>query len=306
MKTIGRIFGLLLLATLILAGCGKAGGAAAGKKRTIVATYSVLASIVGELAGGAFTVITSIPNGLDPHEWEPSAKDIEALMKADVVVENGIGLEGGMEKTLQKVRASGVKLFTASSAITVRTVKAGEGIPSGDPDQASGAEDPHLWLDPVAMKEVVGSLAAYLKSTFGVDLTSRASVLSNKLDALDAEIRSEVSQVPVERRRLVTGHESMGYFAQRYGFKLAGAIIPSLSTQAEVSAAQMSALRKLILENHVPAVFTELGTPPAVAETLAREAHVKAISLTTHSLPADGSYFTFMRDIARTITEGLQ
>lgn len=306
MKTIGRIFGLLLLATLILAGCGKAGDAAAGKKRTIVATYSVLGSIVGELAGGAFTVITSIPNGLDPHEWEPSAKDIEALMKADLVVENGIGLEGGMEKTLEKVRAAGVKFFTASSAITVRTVKAGEGIPSGDPDQAPGAEDPHLWLDPVAMKRVVGSLAGYLKSAFGADLAGRASALSGKLDALDAEIRSEVSRIPPEKRLLVTGHESMGYFAQRYGFKLVGAIIPSLSTQAEVSAAQMSALRKLILENHVAAVFTELGTPPAVAEALAREAHVKAISLTTHSLPADGSYFTFLRDIARTITEGLQ
>jgi ABC-type Zn uptake system ZnuABC Zn-binding protein ZnuA len=98
----------------------------------------------------------------------------------------------------------------------------------------------------------------------------------------------------------------MGYFAERYGFKLVGAIIPSLSTQAEVSAAQMSALTKLILENHVPSVFAELGTPSAVAEALAREARVKTVSLTTHSLPADGSYFTFMRDIARTITGGLQ
>jgi zinc/manganese transport system substrate-binding protein len=306
MKMLFRIFVLMLLATLLLAGCFRGKGTAAQSSRTIVATYSVLASIVSELVGKTFTVTTAIPNGLDPHEWEPSAKDIEAIMKADLVVENGIGLEGGMDKTLAQARKAGVKFFTAADAITVRTVGPGEGIPSDDPDQAVGAEDPHLWMDPMAMKEVVSALASYLQKTFGVDLTARAKDLGARLDELDGEIRAEVAPLPTENRRLVTGHESMGYFAQRYGFKLVGAIVPSLSTHAEVSAGELAALKKLIQENRVKAVFTELGTPPAVAEALAREARVKVVSLTTHSLPPDGSYFTFMRDIARTITEGLR
>ncbi|HTX73509.1 MAG TPA: metal ABC transporter substrate-binding protein, partial [Rectinemataceae bacterium] len=107
-------------------------------------TYAILGSVVGELAGADFRVTSLIPNGLDVHEWEPSAKDIETLDSADLVVENGLGLEGGMEKALAQARAVGRRFFTASDHITVRHVGEGEGIPSGDPDQAVGAADPHL------------------------------------------------------------------------------------------------------------------------------------------------------------------
>jgi zinc/manganese transport system substrate-binding protein len=107
-------------------------------KPSIVVTYSILGSVVKALVGDQASVTVSIPNGLDPHEWEPSAKDIEAINKADLVIENGLGLEGGMQKTLESARASGVKFFTASDHIDVRHVGAGEGIPSGDPDQVLG------------------------------------------------------------------------------------------------------------------------------------------------------------------------
>jgi zinc/manganese transport system substrate-binding protein len=279
---------------------------AAGSKKQIVATYSVLGSVVSELAGDAFTVVTAIPNGMDPHEWEPSAKEVESYMKADLIVENGLGLEGGMEKTLDQARKSGVKFFTCSDHITIRTVKPGQGLPTGDPDQEAGAQDPHLWMDPVAMKSIVNDLAPIIKQSFGVDVSARANKLAAELDALDADIKAEVATLPVEKRRLVTGHESMGYFAERYGFILVGAIIPSLSTQAEVTAGEMSKLKKQIQANKVPAIFVELGTPAAVTEALAREAKVKAVPITTHSMPADGSYFTFMRNLARTVVESLR
>ena len=98
----------------------------------------------------------------------------------------------------------------------------------------------------------------------------------------------------------------MGYFAQRYGFKLVGAVIPSITSQAEVSAADLAALKKLIEENKVKAIFTELGTSPAVADAIGKETGVKVIELTTHSLPADGSYFTFERNMAKVIVDGLK
>ena len=107
-------------------------------------------------------------------------------------------------------------------------------------------------------------------------------------------------------RKLVTGHESMGYFAQRYGFKLVGVIIPSLSSQAEVSAADLAALKKAIQDNQVKAIFTELGTSPAVAKAIGDETGVKVVELTTHALPSDGSYFTFMRNLANVITNALK
>jgi zinc/manganese transport system substrate-binding protein len=243
---------------------------------------------------------------LDPHEWEPSAKDIETINKADLVIENGLGLEGGMQKTLQVARDNGVKFFTASDYITVRHVGTGEGIPSGDPDQAIGAADPHLWMDPLNMKSIVSALAPVLMKDFGLDVSSQAAILENQLDALNSEVASTVATVPQDDRKLVTGHESMGYFAQRYGFKLVGVIVPSISSQAEVSAADLATLKTAIIDNQVKAIFTELGTSPAVSKAIGDETGVKVVELTTHALPDDSSYFTFMRDIASVITNALK
>jgi zinc/manganese transport system substrate-binding protein len=246
-----------------------------------------------------------MPNGQDPHEWEPSAKDIEAIMQADLIVQNGLGLEGGMEKALAQAREAGVPFFTASEHIAVRKVGPGEGVPTGDPDQAAGADDPHIWMDPLALKAAVAALAVQLKADLGLDVGERAASLAARLDALNADLAAIVAKLPEARRRLVTGHESLGYFAQRYGFKLVGAIIPSLTSQAEVSAADMASLKALIAQNQVAAIFSELGTPPQVAQTIGEEAGVKVVELATHSLPADGSYFTFMRNLTTGIVGGL-
>jgi len=297
--------GGLLLFSLISISCQPTGNVSPGKK-SIVVTYSILGSVVKDLVGDKANVIVSIPNGQDPHDWEPSAKDIEIINKADLVVRNGLGLEGGLEKTLAIAENNGVKFFTASDHITVRHVGAEEGIPSGDPDQAIGAADPHLWMDPLTLKSVVSALADELKKSLNMDVTGQTADLGNRLDNLNKQVTDTVAVIPVIDRKLVTGHESMGYFAQRYEFKLVGVIIPSLTSQAEVSASELAALKKTIQDNQVKAIFTELGTSPAVAETIGKETGVKVIELTTHALPTDGSYFTFMNNLAKVITGGLK
>ncbi len=277
-----------------------------GAKKSIVVTYAVLGSVVKELVGDKATVTVSVPNGLDPHEWEPSARDIETINKADLVIENGLGLESGMQKTLEVARNAGVKFFTASDYITVRYVGPGEGIPSGDPDQTIGAPDPHLWVDPVAMKSVVGALVPVLMKDLNLDITVPAADLQKRLDNLNTEMANIVAQVPPEDRKLVTGHESLGYFAQRYHFKLVGVIIPSLSSQAGVSAADLAVLKKSIVDNQARAIFSELGTSPAVARAIGGETGVKVVELTTHGLPGDGSYATFIKNLATVITNALR
>jgi zinc/manganese transport system substrate-binding protein len=296
----------LLVFSVALVGCQRPPGRAPAAGRTIVVTYAILGSLVKDLVGSSLPVTVEIPNGLDPHEWEPSAKDVEAVNRAALVVENGLGLEGGMEKTLGAARAAGVPFFTASHFVTIRKVGAGEGLPSGDPDQAAGADDPHLWMDPVAMRQVVDGLAGEVEKRFGVDVSSRKNDLDARLTALDAEVRARVGELPRESRRLVTGHESLGYFAQRYGFALVGAIIPSLSTQAEVSAAQLAALKRILVANPVHTIFTETGTPKAVVDALANDLKVRAVAIATHALPADGSYFTFLRSLSQTVCDALQ
>ncbi len=296
----------LTLILVLLSACSPVSNAPQGGKKTIVVTYSILGSVVKDLVGDQATVIVPMPNGQDPHEWEPSAKDIETINKTDLIVQNGLGLEGGMERALAQAEADGVKTFVASDHITVRKVGQGEGIPSGDPDQSVGASDPHLWMDPLTMKQVVAALADQVKADLGLDVSSQATDLENRLDALNSEIAAQVATLPPANRKLVTGHESMGYYAERYGFKLVGAIIPSLTSQAEVSAADMATLKALIQENQVKAIFTELGTPKSVADAIGAETGVKVITLTTHSLPLDGSYFTFLRNLTQVIVEGLR
>lgn len=291
MSRIARRASLALLVVASLATIASCAKPASPGRRTIVVTYSILGSAVKDLVGDSFDVVVLIPNGLDPHDWEPSAKDIEAVDKASLVVENGLGLEEGMQKALSGAKKSGVKVFTASDHIMARTV--GE------------SEDPHLWTDPVIMQAVVDALADEIEADFTVDLSKRRADLDGRLIALDAEIASSVAKLPAPRRVLVTGHESMGYFAQRYGFKLVGAAMPSLSSQAESSASGLSALKALIAANRVSVLFTELGENPKVAEAIAAESHAESVPLVTHALPEGGDYFAFVRLLAGTIIGAL-
>ncbi len=287
-----------LLAASALLTIGSCAAKAPIGARKIVVTYSILGSVVRELVGDSFAVLVSIPDGLDPHEWEPSARDIEAMDGAALVVENGLGLEEGMTKALTQARKSGVKSFSAADFVSVRRVGAGEGMPAG-------AEDPHLWTDPLAVKAVVDALADTIKRDFGVDLSKRRATLDARLLAVDAEVAASVARLPAARRVLVTGHESLGYFAARYGFKLVGAVVPSLSSQAESSAAELSALKGLLAANRVPAIFTETGASAKVATALAADAGVAAVPLATHALPAGGGYVEYLRGLAATITGAL-
>jgi zinc/manganese transport system substrate-binding protein len=298
---------LILVPALLLAisGCSRQTASPGGEK-SIVVTYSVLGSLVKELVGNLASVTILIPNGLDPHEWEPSAKDIGKVNNANLIVRNGLSLEAGLERTLASAEKSGVQVFTASDHIHIRYVGPGEGIPTNDPDQAIGAPDPHLWMDPLTVKDVITSLSVVLNKSFGWDLADRAAALAARLDSLDQSIRDQLMVIPLANRKLVTGHESMGYFADRYGFKLVGVIVPSLSSRADVTAANLADLKKIVQENNVKAIFTELGTSAATAKTIADETGVKVVELNTHALPADGSYFTFLNNLAGVIISALK
>ncbi len=293
-----------LTTVLAVGACSSSPGA--GDRTTVVVTYSILGSLVTDLVGDGTKVVVLMPNGADPHEWEPSAKAIETVTKADLLVENGLDLEGGMANAFDQAEQAGTKRFVASDHITVRHVGEGEGLPTGDPDQAVGAPDPHLWMDPLTMRDVVVALADQLRTDLGLDVSTRATDLERRLGALNDELVASLAAVPADQRKLVTGHESLGYFAARYQFKLVGAIIPSLTTQAEPSAAELAALKGKIDAEGVKAIFTELGTPKAVADAIGQEMGVKVIELSTHVLPDDDSYFTFMRNIATLVTDNLK
>ena len=289
----------------LLGGCGSTTApSGATPKKSIVVTYSMLGSLVRDAVGASAAVTVLIPNGSDPHEWEPSAKDIERLNKADLIIRNGLDLEGGMQDALDLARRKGVATFVASDHITVRIVGDGEGHPTGDPDQATGAQDPHLWMDPITLKAVIVALGPALAAQ-GIDVEPGTTRVAAGLDDLDAEVASILASIPSANRKLVTGHESLGYLAQRYQFQLIGAIIPSLTTQAAVSAEELSRLAEVIKTEHIKAIFTEVGTPKQVVEAIGKQTHVQVVELASHKLPPDGTYASFLLDDAHRLAKAL-
>ena len=266
---------------------------------SVVVTYPVLGAVVADLVGDRAALTILMGNGVDPHDWSPSAKDIERVEKAGLVVANGLGLEEGLEKALAEAAKRGVVVFRATDHVTIRQRAAGE----GGGGEAGG--DPHFWVDPLAMRDVVLALAPALAGV-GIDVADRAPALAARLADLDAATRAVLAVVPEARRRLVTGHESMGYFADRYGFRLVGAVIPGLTSQGEVSAGELAALRAAIEAQGVAVIFTEIGTPAAVVEAIGRETGAAVVELPSHTLPADGSYATFIGQIATAIATALR
>jgi zinc/manganese transport system substrate-binding protein len=292
-------FGLAIVA-LLAAGCSGGGASPLPGTPSVVVTYPVLGAVVADLVGDRATVTVLMGNGVDPHDWSPSAKDIERVEKADLVVANGLNLEEGLEKALVEAEKRGVVVFRATDHVKIRQRATGEAS-----DGHEAGADPHFWVDPLAMRDVALALAPALAAV-GVDVADRAPALATRLAGLDAATRATLSVVPEARRLLVTGHESMGYFADRYGFRLVGAVVPGLTSQGEVAAGQLADLREAIEAAGVTVIFTEIGTPSAVVEAIGRETGAAVVLLPSHTLPADGTYASFIGQIATAIATALR
>jgi zinc/manganese transport system substrate-binding protein len=283
---------VLVTAAALAAGvvaCGEQGSG--GGRPRIVVTHAILGAVVSDLVGDAAEVRVLMPAGADPHDFRPSAKDIARLRDADLVVANGLGLEEGLDDALEQAKADGVPMFEATDHVTLR--------------RSNGAADPHFWTDPSQMRAVVAALATVAKEQLGLDLSASARATDRRLRALDAEVERVLAPIPISRRKLVTGHESMGYFARRYGFTLVGAAVPGLSSQARVSASELAHLASVIEREGVTVVFAEKGTPRQVADAIADETGARVVELPSHALPENGSYEDLMRETARRIADAL-
>ena len=265
----------------------------------IVVTYSVLGSVVLDLVGDAADVTILIPDGQDPHDFQPSARDIETINNADIVVSNGLDFEEGLEDVLASAIDSGVSVYMIGENITVRESNENHAEEDGD---AHGAGDPHLWLSPLSFTQAIPSLTAAINNATGLSIDETAAL--NQLTQLDNEIKEVIDNI--SSCVLVSGHDEMGYFADRYGCTVIGAIIPSFSTTSEATAKQIADLKVLATTNNVKAVFTGLGTPAEVSEQLASELGIAAVSLSTHYLNGATNYREFMLNLANQIAEALR
>lgn len=273
--------------------------AAPGQDRPLVAvTTNILGDVVSEVVGDAAEVMVLMPAGADPHSFEVSAQEAARLRTADLVVENGLGLEEGVSRHVRAAADDGVPVFTAGDA-----VDALEWTTEDD-----SGPDPHIWTDPARMVDVVEALDDDLRDV-GVRATGTADYL-DALHALDGEMEQAFGALSPGQRALVTNHHVFGYLADRYGFRVVGAVIPSGTTLASPSAADLRDLADAIADAGVPTVFADASQPARLAQVLADEAdvHVEIRPLATESLTADGpasTYLGMMRSNTEAIVDGL-
>lgn len=253
----------------------------------IVVTTNILGDIVRNVVGDQASVQVLMPVGVDPHDFALSAKQADAMGKADLVVTNGAGIEAKMSSVITRVAGAGVPVFTFADHVTMR------------------GDDPHIWTDPLTIEPAVRALGTQIATLAGVDparLAAQAAAYAESLIKLDESVRATLAPIPSERRVLVTNHEVFDYFAERYDLQVLGAVVPSLTTDAQASAKEIESLAATIREHHVPAIFAETTKPTKLADALAKEvgSTVKVVELYTESLGKPGSAAATYVDMVQT------
>jgi ABC-type Zn uptake system ZnuABC Zn-binding protein ZnuA len=293
LKPLLLIFTLL---SLLLSACQPQ--AAPSDKIKVIVVENFLADIVQNVAGDRVYITPLIPINVDPHSFEPAPRDVVQIAQSRALIINGGGIETWLKPVLDK-SGGNLVVIEASKGLTSRT----------QPET-----DPHFWMDP---NNVISYVATIRDGLTQVDpagknvYTQNANQYIARLKELDVWTAGQVQQIPPEKRLLVTNHESLGYFADRYGFKVIGTIIPSVSTDSSPSAQEVAQLINLIRSTGVKAIFLETGANPDLAQQIGSETGVKVItdlhteSLTDSSGPAP-TYIDMIKSDVNSIVGALK
>jgi ABC-type Zn uptake system ZnuABC Zn-binding protein ZnuA len=314
----------LLVTSLAAAGCGDGDEEQAQTGAlNVTATATFLADIAQNVAGDRFTVESLVPGDTDLHAFQPTPRDVAAVSESDLFLLNGGGLEETLEETL-RTAAADTTFVEAAEGITPREPQPGEplqdhhegeeaheGETTGEPAQET---DPHFWLDPTLVKTYVENIRdAFIAADPAgeAEYTANAAAYTAELDDLHAWIEDEVATLPKEDRLLVMNHVSHGYFADRYGFRIVGAVIPSVATGESPTAKQLAELTETIRTEGVRAIFVDLGENPQLADQIAAETGIVVVDdLRPHSLSEpDGeasTYIDMMKYDTRQIVNALR
>jgi ABC-type Zn uptake system ZnuABC Zn-binding protein ZnuA len=298
-----RKFIPFLILVSLLAGCSSA-PTASNSGLGVVASTTILGDVVSQVGGNLINLSVLFPIGADPHTFDPRPQDVAAISDAQVVFINGLGLEESLQPALDS-NAEGA-VVQVSEGVKVRTL-----------DNAAAGEhsgvDPHTWTDPNNVIVWTQNIAAALAKADPANATAyqaNANTYIASLRDLDAWIRSEVAQIPPERRKLVTDHYAFGYFADEYGFEQVGALVGSFSTNASPSAQEIATLEDTIRAQNVPAVFVGTTVNASLAEQVAQDTGTKIVPVYTGSLTTPdgdaGTYLDFMHYNVNAIVEALK
>jgi ABC-type Zn uptake system ZnuABC Zn-binding protein ZnuA len=294
---------LAALLAPVVAGCsgsgGGGGGAADGGRLRVVATTTQVADLAANVGGDRVRVTSLLKPGIDPHDYEPSPADIDAIAHADLVLENGVGLEAWLGDTIDSSGFDGPVVDT-SQGVRLRMV--------------GGTADPHIWQDPGNAERMAATIERALAAaepSAAATFKANLAAYTGQLQALDAEVQRQVDSLA--NRKVVTNHDAFGYYLDRYRLQRVGSVIPSFDSSAELSGRDIRDLVARIRATGVKAIFSETSLPPRAAETIGREAGVTVVTgeaaLYGDSLGPPGSdgdtYLKMLRHNTTTIVSNL-
>lgn len=301
------LIGVVLI--IVLTACSSTSGADGTGKVQVTATTGMIADVAREV-GGTYVEVTGLMGpGVDPHLYKASQGDIRKLEQAKVIFYNGLHLEGKMTDILEKMSKS--KLVTAvAEKIPVEELHSGQ--------ETGGTEyDPHVWFNVkhwMRATEAVRDTLVEADPEHAEQYKTQAQTYLKKLEALDAEVREKIGQIPESSRVLVTAHDAFGYFGQAYGIKVMG--LQGISTAAEYGAKDVSELRDFLVENQIKAVFIESSVPAKAMEAIiagaAEKGHTVTIGgeLFSDAMGAEGTeegtYIGMVRHNVETIAAALK
>lgn len=299
-------YGLLIW---MLAGCAapapgvdSASGAA---NLTVVATTTIVGDVVAQVGGEQLSLTVLLPVGADPHSFDPTPQDVAKVADADIIFANGAGLEVFLDNLIE------------SAGGADKVVHLDEGIEllaqaeEGETGHAGG--DPHLWTDPNNVIVWAHTIARKLNELDPANATryaENADAYAAELISLDTWIRVQVAQIPAENREIVTDHTLLGYYAQEYGFRQIGAIVPGYSSMAEPSAQELAQIEDAIGDLGVKAIFVGNSVNPALAERVAEDTGTQIVFFYTGSLSEPGgeagTYIEYTRYNTNAIVDALK
>jgi ABC-type Zn uptake system ZnuABC Zn-binding protein ZnuA len=285
-----RLTVTLIAIALALSTCrGQSASGPASSASIILASTTFLADFAHNVAGERLKVESLLSPGADPHEYQAVPSDVQKIAASKAVIINGLDYDQFMQTLLEN--AGGTRLvITASDGLQTRQMKEENG---------ETVTDSHMWMDPTRVIKYVENIRDGLiqADPSGMDIyNTNADSYISKMKNLDSWITEQVAQIPAERRLLVTNHDSLGYFAEKYGFTVIGTIVPGVSSEAAPSAQQIAKLIDEIKSTSAPAAFLNTSDNPHLADQIAAETDIKVVTdLYIETLsPSDGPSATYV------------
>ena len=261
---------------------------------SVVTTNSIIADWVRFIGGQRVDVFSVLPVGSDPHTFRPGARDVTHIVNADVIITVGLGLETHwVERLLESASVDLSEIIVLGEFVNPINF-------TNDVDEHSENRlDPHFWLDPLRVQMAVSVIAAQLSvedSTYQGVYEANSNSYKTELSELHRWTTERVNEIAPSRKVLITSHDSLGYFAERYGFEIAGTVIKNYGTETRPTAIELAGLKEIVMNHNGTAIFGETTVSSRFSEILAQETGASLFKLHSGSLgPLGGESDTYSK-----------